>query len=120
MHDFNSGGMDTLVPHSTDTLCFESDAIDQPSLLPGAIANAIVRAYEASETSALSTNAKRVFACLIRYGVRLKDLKAKIYIRKSTIPMLLSVNEAQVYRALHAIEEVGLIARDDQAGINTI
>lgn len=84
------------------------------SPLPGKIANALVRVYEGLHEFNLVENQRKVFACLIRFGVNLNHPEANIFIKKSTIASKLNINEATVYRSLTALQTSGLIERDAQ------
>ncbi|WP_205182591.1 hypothetical protein [Burkholderia sp. LMG 13014] len=84
------------------------------SPLPGKIANALVRVYEGLHEFNLVENQRKVFACLIRFGVNLNHPEANIFIKKSTIASKLNINEATVYRSLTALQASGLIERDAQ------
>lgn len=104
-----------LSQHSVneDLLPQQSTSCD-PSALPGKIANALVLVYEGLNEFSLSEKHRRVLACLIRFGVNLNEPSRKIFIKKSSIASKVGVNEATVYRGLSALEDAGLIERDDQ------
>ncbi|KND57801.1 hypothetical protein BVER_03425 [Candidatus Burkholderia verschuerenii] len=90
------------------------------SLLPGALANAIVRAYEGFDELNLTDSARRVLACLIRFGLKLSDLNATTFIKKSTIAKKLGINPATVYRALEVLEVANIIYRNTQPSVMAI
>ncbi|KMQ77556.1 hypothetical protein BPMI_01384 [Candidatus Burkholderia pumila] len=93
---------------------------ETPSLLPGAIANAIVRAYEGLNEFNLTESARRVLACLVRFGLKLNEMNAAAFIKKSTIAKKLGINPATVYRALEALETAGIIYRTAQPAVMSI
>ncbi|MBB3261278.1 helix-turn-helix domain-containing protein [Paraburkholderia sp. WP4_3_2] len=95
-----------------DTVSAASDT--NAIALPGRVANAIVNIYDGLTEFKLLENHRRVLSCLVRFGVRLSNPRAHIFIKKATIASKLNVNEATVYRCLSALEEKGLIQREPQ------
>ncbi|KMY85011.1 hypothetical protein BUMB_04122 [Candidatus Paraburkholderia calva] len=93
---------------------------ETPPLLPGAIANAIVRAYEGLNEFNFTESARRVLACLVRFGLKLNEMRAAAFIKKSTIAKKLGINPATVYRALEALEKAGIIYRTAQPAVMSI
>ncbi|WP_458764316.1 helix-turn-helix domain-containing protein [Cupriavidus basilensis] len=85
-----------------------------PMYLPRQIANAIVAIYEGLEDLNLSQTQRRVFACLIRYGVKQDRPSDFMFIKKVTIASKTKISEATVYRSLASLEAIGLIAREEQ------
>ncbi|WP_420715445.1 helix-turn-helix transcriptional regulator [Cupriavidus sp. D39] len=70
--------------------------------------------YEALHEFALTQTQRQVLACLIRNGVKQQDPADWIFMKKVTIAQRLRLSEATVYRCLAALEDVGLIEREEQ------
>ncbi len=104
--------------HASNPLPTESRQANAARLdagrLPERILRAIALIYESDGLRTLHITNRQVLATLVRFSLSRQDPSALAFIKKKTIARHLGISEATVYRALGALEDAGLIKREQQ------